>query len=90
MYVIGDAAAFPLLRRGGDLQNVQHVQHARRADPKTLTLDRSCRTFSTCSMPGARPACRSAKQRFISGRRNLRALHRCEGRRVGEGACVRA
>ncbi|KAK9840747.1 hypothetical protein WJX81_001997 [Elliptochloris bilobata] len=29
VYVIGDAAAFPLLRRGGDLQNVQHVQHAR-------------------------------------------------------------
>lgn len=55
MYVIGDAAAFPLLRRGGDLQNVQHVQHARRADPKTQTLDRSCRTVSTCSMPGARP-----------------------------------
>ena len=31
VYVIGDAAAFPLLRRGGDLQNVQHVQHARHA-----------------------------------------------------------
>ena len=29
MYVIGDVASFPLQRRGGDLQNVQHVQHAR-------------------------------------------------------------
>jgi hypothetical protein len=31
VYVIGDAACFPLQRNGGDLCNIQHVQHARRA-----------------------------------------------------------
>lgn len=49
----------------------------------------TCKTFSTCSMPGTRPVLQRRQAPFNLWLTQPTSVHSCKGRRVDEGACAR-